>query len=500
MRFRLIERFLLEGKNLQKTFDQYRSKLIDADTGEEFDSDEEAYDYYLSIISIDPTYIQGGTTTGDYGIWLLNQELKGNLDKFRIQHHFEIPISDILTEFIEKKSNLEKKDINQYKTPEDLYNVLQQTELSARQKERKIRKDIKGAKQVGSTANFDIYIPETYEASCALGKGSGWCTADSRTRQYFDYYKDKYGGNYYIIISKDGKWKYQVHFESGQYSAAGTNPDINNPNEEEMIELEDIISRWPELKDTLTEIQANADPATIIRNILADKLELDNEIILKLSLDEIEQYIQVHNGIKQWFIQDVNEIPSMRAFLALQNNKDAFVDWEETFTRYDKDNLLDSDEMWKCTEKAFRFKLLKRIQQLKIWASTEYLKDPYLAFSIFGDTGFIFKLQLMDLAKSIINSNEGYYFEELIREKNFDELEEVLQEAFKEDDKEQFNKNVLHFSSGILSNSLDQLPSMCKAYFSCELTLQFFFESLEDEIIDAVDEKRFSQKYAEDQI
>jgi len=55
-----------------------------------------------------------------------------------------------------------------------------------------------------------------------------------------------------------------------------------------MIELDDIIGKWPELKNKLTEIQANSDPATIIRNILVDKLELDNEIIMNLSLDEIE--------------------------------------------------------------------------------------------------------------------------------------------------------------------------------------------------------------------
>jgi len=48
--------------------------------------------------------------------------------------------------------------------------------------------------------------------------------------------------------------------------------------------------------------------------------------------------------------------------------------------------------MWKCTEKAFRFKLLKRIQQLKVWANTEYLKDPYLVFSVFNTNRFIFKL------------------------------------------------------------------------------------------------------------
>ena len=498
MKIILNEEILTEGKNLQKTFDQYRKKLIDADTGRAYDSDDEAYSYFLSIIGQDPTFVEGSSTTGDYGIWLLNQELNGNANKFRVANHFQFSLTDLLNEFIEKKANLANKDLNSYKSPDELYKILSEVQLTDRQKERKLRKDISGAKHVGSTANFDIYIPETYEASCALGKGSGWCTADSRTRQYFDYYKNKYGGDYYIIISKDGKWKYQIHFESGQYSAAGTNPDINNPNEEEMIELDDIIGKWPELKNKLTEIQANSDPATIIRNILVDKLELDNEIIMNLSLDEIEQYIKLHDGIKQWFIQDVNEVPAMRAFNALVGNKDAFIQWGKTFTRYDKDNLLDSDEMWKCTEKAFRFKLLKRIQQLKVWANTEYLKDPYLVFSVFNTNRFIFKLQLMDLAKAIINSNDGYYFEELIREKNFTELEEVLREAFNEDDKEQFNKNVLHFTSEILSNSLDRLPSMCKAYFSYELTLQFFFENLEDEIMDAVDEKRFTQQSTED--
>ena len=159
------------------------------------------------------------------------------------------PVENLLNDFIEKKSNLRNKDINSYKTPNDLYQALVEVELSDRQKERKIRKDIRGAKKVGSTANFDIYVPETYEASCALGKGSGWCTADSRTREYYDEYLRQYGGRYYILISKDGKYRYQVHFESDQYSAAGTNPDIGTPNQEEMLDHDELFQQWPELDD-----------------------------------------------------------------------------------------------------------------------------------------------------------------------------------------------------------------------------------------------------------
>lgn len=492
MKITLNEEILTEGKNLQQTLDRYRDKFKKL-----FDpfetSDDEADKLMLSVIRKDPTYQSGGTTTGDYGIWLLNQELKDNIQKFEATK--DISITDLLNEFIEKKANLANKDLNSYKSPDELYKILSEVQLTDRQKERKLRKDISGAKHIGSTANFDIYVPETYEASCALGKGSGWCTADSRSRKYFDYYKDKYGGDYYIVISKDGKWKYQIHFESSQYSAAGTNPDINNPNEEEMIELKDIISRWPELEEELAKLRANSDPAVIIKDILENKLELDNEIVLKLSLDEIEQYIKLHNGIKQWFITDVDEIPFMRAFIALQNNKDAFSLWTRTVSKYDKDSLLDADELQKCTESAFRFKLLKRIQQLKVWANTEYLKDPHLAFSIFSDTGFIFKLQLMDLAKDIMDSDQGYYFKALIKEKNFDELIQTCEEFFSQGN---FKDAVLEFSYGRLSNSLDQLPSMCKAYFAYELTLGFFIENFEDDLIDAVDEKRFTQQNTED--
>jgi len=136
----------------------------------------------LSIIGQDPTFVEGSSTTGDYGIWLLNQELNGNANKFRVANHFQFSLTDLLNEFIEKKANLANKDLNSYKSPDELYKILSEVQLTDRQKERKLRKDISGAKHVGSTANFDIYIPETYEASCALGKGSGWCTADSRTR------------------------------------------------------------------------------------------------------------------------------------------------------------------------------------------------------------------------------------------------------------------------------------------------------------------------------
>lgn len=241
---------LLEGKNKEQTFNQYKQKIIDSspfDWGDKTESFARAL--FDSLMMLDPTYNENSTTTGDFGIWILNQFLK---DNFVVDGVMTEPpyanVYKVLQDFIEKKSNLQNKDINSYKTPKQLFDVLSQIELTDRQKERKIRKDIKDAKYIGSAGGFDIYIPETYQASCALGKGSGWCTADSRTARYYNYYKDEYGGDYYILISKDGKNKYQFHFESDQYSAAGTNEDINTPNEEVMIDINQFYQDHPELK------------------------------------------------------------------------------------------------------------------------------------------------------------------------------------------------------------------------------------------------------------
>lgn len=37
-----------------------------------------------------------------------------------------------------------------------------------------------------------------------------------------------------------------------------------------MLEYEDIISKWPELKDILNDIKAKGDPAIVIRDMLSE--------------------------------------------------------------------------------------------------------------------------------------------------------------------------------------------------------------------------------------
>ena len=491
MRFRL-----LEGKNKEQTFNQYKQKLIENDPFEYGDeTDAMARSTFDSLMLLDPTYNENSTTTGDFGIWILNQFIKDNLS---IDGSMKEPpyaqINDVLQDFVQKKSNLKNKDINSYKTPRQLFDALSQIELTDRQKERKIRKDIKGAKKVASTDNFDIYVPETYAASCALGKGSGWCTADSRTDRYYNYYKDEFGGDYYILISKDGKWKYQLHFPSDQYSAAGTNPDINTPNEEEMIELSDIIEKWPELETTLFDLQAESKPEFILANFLAEKLNFDRELSIRLPFNLLSQTVKLHADVALWFMTDVDEVSWKPLLSALSDSENAFSQWTKASARYNKNSVLTSDDLIECTEAAFKFKLFKRIMQLKNHVNHQYLQNTNLQFSLFGSDGFLYKLKLTELAEDILNSQQGDYFVNLMEQRNWDQLEDTLEMVFPHDDEDTFRKNIIRFTKYRIIDSLTYLPSLYKAYFNYDEIIMFFIENFEDELIDTVEAKTSSNK------
>ena len=493
MKITLNEEILTEGKNLQQTLDRYRDKFKKAYDPFET-SDEEADKLMMSVISNDPTYQEGGTTTGDYGIWLLNQELKDNIQKFEATK--DISITDLLNEFIEKKANLANKDLNSYKSPDELYKILSDVQLTDRQKERKLRKDISGAKHVGSTANFDIYIPETYEASCALGKGSGWCTADSRTRQYFDYYKDRYGGDYYIVISKDGKYKYQIHFESQQYSAAGTNPDINNPNEEEMLEYEDIILKWPELQEFFNEKKLNSDPQFIVDSILNELgvSEYCNYLI------PAEWLIRMDDSLKWWFIEDPSKIPSIRVQKAIFDNKNVAQEWMGIINKRDKNHVLSIEELQECSYNAFKAQFKKRLKELK-YKINQSEKFTYLQFYSLDDRYMNFQVSRRLLAKSLVESDGGlgWAIQEYINQKDLDELKKLLASFdFDVPDDLDTGKVIQKLFFTEIKSDVEEIPYLFTYYFNDSRCVFFFTEYFEDDVMDMVDNKQFEQKYTED--
>lgn len=135
----------------------------------------------------DPTYKAGSDSVGKYGKWLLNLANKGDFevtgDEDQV-HEF----NDLLDQFEKKKSVLDNKDIGQFKSIDQLRAKLQDTqapELTARQKERQMRKSYQDAEIIWQNDDWAVWYPQNWDAACTLGKGTRWCTADSRTARYY---------------------------------------------------------------------------------------------------------------------------------------------------------------------------------------------------------------------------------------------------------------------------------------------------------------------------
>lgn len=126
-------------------------------------------------------------------------------------------VNNYLKDFVEKSHKLEKKDINSYKSLEELNNALK--DIKDVKGSREAKRDAKSsAEKVYEDDEWVIIAPHTKEAAIQYGKGTKWCTA-ALNANYFNQYYNK--GKLYIIINKQNpSEKYQFHFETSSYMDA----------------------------------------------------------------------------------------------------------------------------------------------------------------------------------------------------------------------------------------------------------------------------------------
>ena len=178
-------------------------------------SDEE----FDEIINLDPTYKDGSNSVGKYGKWLLGL-YKNDYPLDHPLYSME-DIYNILNVYDSYKNDRTKKiekDINKFKSIDDLTNALENVEdaeLSDRQKERELRNS-KDVKKIFEDSTWEIWIPQSFAGSCTLGKGTTWCTAYSDDDSYYKQYTSQ--GPLYIFINKQNpKEKYQLHVETESF-------------------------------------------------------------------------------------------------------------------------------------------------------------------------------------------------------------------------------------------------------------------------------------------
>ena len=114
---------------------------------------------------------------------------------------------------------LSKKSIAQISSPEELISVVAQAKPKYdKHIADKIENSRKGEGQnlIYQTDKWEVYIPETKGAACALGKDTQWCTAAPGLNYYKSYHSKEYP--LIIFISKqDPNEKYQFQYKKEQF-------------------------------------------------------------------------------------------------------------------------------------------------------------------------------------------------------------------------------------------------------------------------------------------
>jgi hypothetical protein len=231
----LMEDLASKITELEKT---RATKVLDAfkkDKNDILKKDATALDVIKELGKADPT--RGGNAI----MWLVKSYINGEFkleDISRIRGDIE--------KFFKFKSKIENKDLNNYKSIDDLYKAIEPfgDEEELEKSKKAAAKDLKKneVEYLIDTPDFKALIPKTEAAACKYGAGTKWCTA-GESNNMFQYYHDQ--GNLVIIITKkDGKdKKFQLHVESDSFMN-----DQDRPLSKSEITY---LSSFPQYKDLL---------------------------------------------------------------------------------------------------------------------------------------------------------------------------------------------------------------------------------------------------------
>jgi hypothetical protein len=162
--------------------------------------DEETLDWFLNIADLQ-----------DFNHKYTDFVLKG-VHPEHIEGDTEIGIN-LIKSFDKYQSQLDKKDINQYNSFEELDSALDPINQKQREKE------LEGqAKKIYEKGDFVVIQPKTEESSCKYGSNTKWCVT-SKGSGHFGRYTAGRQGLYFIInkakSTNKNYSKVAIHFDDG---------------------------------------------------------------------------------------------------------------------------------------------------------------------------------------------------------------------------------------------------------------------------------------------
>lgn len=285
----LFEAYLSEVASLKDVHEKYYSGM--------------SYDDFDIIVHMDPT--SGPDKMGKYSKWLLTMSQKG---AFTPQNFLKVKqYLEFYNKFI---SRIEKKDINQIKSVEELKSIVKpfmdnpNQPVSKAQATREIK--LNEAIKVYEDNVWLVIVPLSPESAIQYGKHTKWCTASTdKSSNMFFRYNSK--GNLYIFINKQNGRKYQMSVHDGE---------IKDERDEDVDELEgatpgveQFIDRLPEMESKIMQKKLNFYNARY-ENLLK-RGKSPEEIFSFVSVDFHEGFKLVRNDFDKYnFLSESNQILS----------------------------------------------------------------------------------------------------------------------------------------------------------------------------------------------
>ena len=108
-------------------------------------------------------------------------------------------LTDLIQSFHKNVQRLEKKDINQYKSLDDVEAAIEKLGATSKEKRQK-KKEVaqEGSRIVYESDKYFVVRPDTEEASCYYGRNTQWCISATESANYFEDYTGR-GKAFFMI-------------------------------------------------------------------------------------------------------------------------------------------------------------------------------------------------------------------------------------------------------------------------------------------------------------
>lgn len=286
------------------------------------------------------------TQNKQYTPWLARMYINGGVRLEDLNRHNILGIYDIGKR--RRMIKPEDADINRFKTYRDFETTMRDNYDLDQIDNTEKKEDDKGrAKTVYDDAEVRVVVPEDEAAACYYGRGTRWCTAATKGKNYFDHYNKD--GPMYILIPKTPAYageKYQLHFPSQQFM---------DPKDEEVSLFYLLDMRFPELKQFFLKNEPE----------LQDYIIFASDEVLQPLIDQIAEIAQdkVWGVVSDWEMSDEYYYQEMQEKYA---DEEGDIDWDRVHEA--------GDDYTKWNDEARRFSIdmnhaiKPTAKRLKKWA------------------------------------------------------------------------------------------------------------------------------------